>query len=83
MKENKLYTYGHSKFEAGELAALRRAFVTHVEKMNKADVKEVLKGVLGYAGISDKDYAYVFSEAGLKNREDLDFDEFHARQGRI
>ena len=52
VKENKPYTYGHSKFEAGELAALRRAFVTHVreeEKMNKADVKEVLKDVLGYA----------------------------------
>ena len=44
--------------------------------MNKAEVKEVLKDVLGYAGILDKDYAYVFSESGLKNREDLDFDEF-------
>ena len=50
--------------------------MTHVEKMNKADVKEVSKDVLGYAGISDKHYAYVFSEVGLKNREDLDFDEF-------
>ena len=77
--ENKPYTHGHSKFEAGELAALRHAFVTHVrevEKMNMADMKEVLKDVLGYAGISAKDYAYVFYEAGLKNREDLDFDEF-------
>ena len=79
VKENKPYMYGRSKFEAGELAALRHAFVTHVrgaEKMNKADVKEVLKDVLGYAGISDKDYAYVFYEAGLKNKEELDFDEF-------
>ena len=65
VKENKPYTYGHSKFEAGELAVLRHAFMTHVrevEKLNKADMKEVLKDVLGYAWISDKDYAYVSVE---------------------
>ena len=33
VKENKLYTYGHSKFEAGELAVLRRAFVTHAREV--------------------------------------------------
>ncbi|KAF8157831.1 FAD dependent oxidoreductase-domain-containing protein [Crassisporium funariophilum] len=70
---------GRSKFEGGEVAALRIAFGGRAktgEKVKTEDVLDVLKDVPGYEQASSKELDYVLEEAGLKTQGDLDFDEF-------
>lgn len=75
--------HSRSKFEHGEVAALKNAFTKSVgatggdsPRVMKKEVMDILKEVPGYEGISRKDYDYVFEEAGLQNQEFVDFDEF-------
>ncbi|KAJ3491154.1 hypothetical protein NLJ89_g11367 [Agrocybe chaxingu] len=73
---------GRSKFEGGELAALRYAFATRttkngdgVEKVGTEEILELLKDVPGYSEVSKKELDYVLDEAGFKDGQ-VNFDEF-------
>ena len=79
--------YGRSKFESGEVAALRNAFISNARAQDDAaaggelklkieDIFEILKDVTGYSNISKKELSYVLDEAGLKGHGEVDFDEF-------
>lgn len=75
--------YSRSKFERGEMAALKNAFDRHAAqtqegagRIPKAELMAVLKEVPGYEEMSAKDCEYVLEEAGFKRRVDVDFDEF-------
>ncbi|KAF8992697.1 hypothetical protein BDQ17DRAFT_1546385 [Cyathus striatus] len=77
-----------SRFEAGELVALRAAFERHANgngnrKVRKDEVLEVLGDVPGYEGVLGKDYVYVLEEAGFGDRVDVDFDEFVEISGNL
>ncbi|KAF8992699.1 DAO-domain-containing protein [Cyathus striatus] len=80
---------GRSRFEAGELVALRAAFEKRASgadgngKVRKDEVLEVLGDVPGYEGVLRKDYAYVLEEAGFGDRVDVDFDEFVEISGNL
>ncbi|KAF8992682.1 hypothetical protein BDQ17DRAFT_1432235 [Cyathus striatus] len=70
---------GRSRFEAGELVALRAAFERQGsgdgnEKVRKDEVLEVLGDVTGYE-VLGKDFVYVLEKAGFGDRVNIDFDE--------
>lgn len=77
---------GRSKFEAGEVAALRSAFTGRArpvedgeEKVKAEEVVDVLKLVPSYSEISKitkKELDYVLDEAGMHGQSDFNFDEF-------
>lgn len=74
---------GRSKFEAGEVAALRGVFHGRAvggkdgqDRVKSGEVLEVLKAIPSYAEATKKDLEYVLKEAGLDGQEDLDLDEF-------
>ena len=76
--------YGRSKFEGGEVAALRNAFVNNAQgaaaagelKLKTGDILGILKDVTGYSEITKKELNYVLYEAGLKGRGEVDLDQF-------
>ena len=80
--------YGRSKFEGGEVAALRNAFISNARaqrgdvatsgelKLRTEVILEILKDVTGYSEISKKELNYVLGEAGLEGHGEVDFDEF-------
>jgi glycerol-3-phosphate dehydrogenase len=83
--------YSRAQFEAGEVAALKEAFLARARKVGsdsvdagkeaqrkvrKEELAEILKAVPGYERIQTQDYEYVFEEAGFKNLQDVSFDEF-------
>ena len=76
--------YGRSKFEGGEVVALRNAFISNAHggavgelKVKTGDILEVLKDVAGYSEITKKELNYVLDEAGLKGQgEEVDLDQF-------
>lgn len=73
--------YGRSKFEGGEVAALRNAFISNAHggelKVKTGDILELLKDVTGYSEITKKELNYVLDEAGLKGQgEEVDLDQF-------
>lgn len=80
--------YGRSKFESGEVAALKNAFTNNAVvqqsgatasgelKLRNEVILEILKDVPGYSEISKKELNYVLDEAGLKGHEEVDLDEF-------
>ena len=77
--------YGRSKFEGGEVAALRNAFISSAQgaaaaavelKLKTGDILEILKDVTGYSEITKKELNYVLDEAGLKGQEEVDLDQF-------
>jgi glycerol-3-phosphate dehydrogenase len=78
--------YSRSRFEAGEVEALRNAFAKRARtvyvgageeiRLSKAELSELLNELPGYEGIPRKDFEYVLEEAGFKGRSDVDFDEF-------
>jgi glycerol-3-phosphate dehydrogenase len=78
--------YGRSKFEGGEVAALRNAFVSNVQcaaagaagelKLKTGDILKILKDVTGYSEISKQELNYVLDEAGLKGQGEVDLDQF-------
>ncbi|KAF8965939.1 FAD dependent oxidoreductase-domain-containing protein [Flammula alnicola] len=81
---------GRSKFEAGEVAALRNGFGTRakvgadgVEKVQTEEVLGVLQAVPGYSEISKKELDYVLEEAGLKGQGEIGFDEFIEISGNL
>ena len=76
--------YGRSKFEGGEVAALRNAFISNAQgaaaavelKLKTGDILEILKDVTGYSEITKKELNYVLDEAGLKGQGEVDLDQF-------
>jgi len=78
---------GRSKFEGGEVAALRLAFAAYAkptgvdgeEKVKVEEVKDILKELPAYADISrinKKDLDYVLHEVDMSAQDALNFDEF-------
>jgi len=86
--ESREKAYGRSKFESGEVAALRNAFTSNAQaqqgdatttgelKLKAGDVLDILKDISGYSEISRKELNYVLDEAGLKGHAEVDFDQF-------
>lgn len=86
--ESREKAYGRSKFEGGEVAALRNAFITNARaqqggaaiagelKLKTEDILDILKDATGYSEISRKELNYVLDEAGLKGHGEVDFDQF-------
>ena len=75
--------YGRSKFEGGEVAALRNAFIGNAQgvaavelKIKTGDILEILKDVTGYSEITKKELNYVLDEAGLRGQGEVDLDQF-------
>jgi glycerol-3-phosphate dehydrogenase len=79
--------YSRAQFEAGEIEALRQAFVSksktvataagdQEQQLSKADLVELVKTLPGYQGVTKQNHDYVFAEAGFAQKEDLNFDEF-------
>ena len=76
--------YGRSKFESGEVTALRNAFINTAQdgavrelKIKSGDILELLKDVTGYSEITKKELNYVLDEAGVKEQgEEVDLDQF-------
>ena len=72
--------YGRSKFEGGEVAALRNAFIINAQggdlKLKTGDILEILKDVTGYSEITKKELNYVLDEAGLKGQGEVDLEQF-------
>ena len=89
-------SYSRTKFEAGEVDALKELFDKHVVPASDVSVDETRSLArlgktaiqpalavfsrewpgLGYDGLRDADYRYVFAQEGLRDRSDVDFDEF-------
>lgn len=71
------FTPSRSKFESGELAALKKTFTarTMIAKVPVEDILNVLKEIPGYADITKKELDYVLEEAGLQEGG-VNFDEF-------
>jgi glycerol-3-phosphate dehydrogenase len=83
---------GRSRFEAGEMAALRQAFAGKAKaavptivsgdgdvaelKVQMDEVMDILKSVPGYPEISKKELDYVVAEAGMDGQTEVDLDEF-------
>ena len=62
--------YGHSKFEGGEVAALRNVFISNAQggvagelKLETGDIIGILKDVIGYSKYSKKELNYVLDKA--------------------
>ena len=47
-----------------------------VQKVNKGDLFELIKGLPGYGGVKAKDFEYVLEEVGFISGGSVDFDEF-------
>ena len=83
---------GRSRFEVGEIAALRTAFGGRARvfvpasvggdgdvaelKVPMEEVMDILKSVPGYPEISKKELDYVVAEAGMDGQKEVDLDEF-------
>jgi len=73
-----------SKFEAGEVAKLKNAFVaTGLEKVNKERLLDILKTIPGYSEVNPKELEYVLKEAALEGQEYLNLDEFIEVSGNL
>lgn len=74
--------YGRASFGAGEVVALRNAFLKRAnvdEEQHCVGVKElveIMHEVPGYEGVKDKDLKYVLEENGMVAKNTVDFDEF-------
>lgn len=75
--------YGRATFGAGEVVALRNAFVkrANVDEENQPcvgvkDLVEIMHEVPGYEGVKDQDLKYVLEENGMATKNRVDFDEF-------
>ncbi|KAF8703045.1 hypothetical protein AX14_014250 [Amanita brunnescens Koide BX004] len=75
--------YGRATFGAGEVVALRNAFVkrANVDEEDQPcvgakDLVEIMHEVPGYEGVKDKDLKYVLEENGMATKNRVDFDEF-------
>lgn len=74
------FTPSRSRFEGGEVIALRNAFTARttvsdgVEKVLITDILDILKGIPGYADITKKELEYVLDEGGMQG--EVNFDEF-------
>ena len=75
--------YGRSKFEGGEVSALRSAFISNAQdgavrklKIKTGDILDILKAITGYSEITKKELNYVLDEAGLKEQGEVDLDQF-------
>jgi len=77
--------YSRAQFEAGEITALRDAFVARTQQypavedethLGRADVFGLIESLKGYEGVSRKDYEYALTETGFADKPDFNFDEF-------
>ncbi|KAF8349645.1 FAD dependent oxidoreductase-domain-containing protein [Amanita rubescens] len=74
--------YGRASFGAGEVVALRNAFLRRAnvdDEQPCVGVKglvEIMHEVPGYEGVKDKDLKYVLEENGMVAKNTVDFDEF-------
>ena len=77
--------YSRAQFEAGEITALRDAFVARTQQypavedethLGQADVFGLIESLKGYEGVSRKDYDYVLTETGFAGKSNFNFDEF-------
>jgi len=74
--------YGRASFGAGEVVALRNAFLKRADVDDEqpcVGVKglvEIMHEVPGYEGVKDKDLKYVLEENGMVAKNTVDFDEF-------
>ena len=89
-------SYSRTKFEAGEVEALKALFerwavsssgadgslVEPVHRLRTSAIQPALVAFasewpgLGYEGFREADYRYVFAQEGLRDRADVDLDEF-------
>jgi glycerol-3-phosphate dehydrogenase len=75
------FTPSRSKFEPGEVVALRDAFNARtkasegLDKVAAEEIWGILKEIPGYADITKKELDYVLDEAGLREGT-IDFDQF-------
>ena len=81
--------YGRASFGAGEVIALRNAFLKRAdvdeEEQPYVGVRalvEIMHEVPGYEGVKDKDLKYVLEENGMVTKNTVDFDEFLEVSGR-
>ncbi|KAF9261655.1 DAO-domain-containing protein [Marasmius fiardii PR-910] len=74
-----VHSYSRARFDAGEITALQHLFDAQAT-LSTSNVKKapltILKTVPGYEQIRSKDLDYVLEEAGLKDKKEVDFDEF-------
>lgn len=77
--------YSRAQFEAGEITALRDAFVARTQQypavedethLGRADVFGLIESLKGYEGVSRKDYEYALTETGFTDKPEFNFDEF-------
>lgn len=77
--------YSRAQFEAGEITALRDAFVARTQQypavedethLGRADVFGLIESLKGYEGVSHKDYEYALMETGFTDKPEFNFDEF-------
>ena len=83
--------YSRAQFEAGEIVALRDAFVARTQQypavedethLGQADVFGLIENLKGYEGVSRKDYDYVLTETGFAGKSDVNFDELARGMGK-
>ncbi|KAF9474285.1 DAO-domain-containing protein [Pholiota conissans] len=82
---------GRSKFEPGQVVALRTLFnaravagVDGAERTVKTkEVLDILKSMNGYSEMTQKELDYVLDEAGLRDQGELDLDEFIEVSGNL
>lgn len=81
--------YGRARFGAGEVVALKSAFIKRAKPSVGGDgledqqpfvditqVVDVMHEVPGYEEVKEKDLRYVLEENGMVGKETVDFDEF-------
>ncbi|KLO06265.1 DAO-domain-containing protein [Schizopora paradoxa] len=79
--------YSRAQFEAGEVDSLKDIFATRAKgagdggtegqlRVQKEDIRVILRETPGYENIRSKELEYVLDEAGFSKRGDFDFDEF-------
>ena len=80
------FNHSRARFEPGEVAALAAVFERHVESMvvdgqveevvDIGRLREAVRALGGYEGVSEKEFEYVLEEAGLNRVGGVDFDQF-------
>jgi len=80
------FNHSRARFEPEEVAALAAVFERHAQSMvvdgqveevvGLGQLREAVRAVVGYEGVSEKDFEYVLEEAGLNRVEGVDFDQF-------
>jgi len=80
------FNHSRARFEPGEVAALAAVFGRHSESIvvdgqveEAVDIRrlrQAVRAVGGYEGISEKEFVYVLEQTGLNGVHGVDFDQF-------